>query len=212
MVHRARRDRAPWHSVVGGLEGVLSDDQATLLTHGPEAQAAVCASSGEDDAYGARTEGVGQRPQKVVERQPGAMSGLRLRKTECALGCRQIGPRRDDVDTAGRDPHAVDRLADRHGGMLGKQAHHHARVCRIQVLDENEGRPGVRRERAQQPARGVESARRGADPDDRKRLGRGLSRSRRRRICAAIGSGEMLAPSRHGRLFSADGALRGSPA
>jgi hypothetical protein len=43
-------------------------------------------------------------------------------------------------------------------------------MCRIEVLDQNEGHAGAGRERGEQPAEGVEATGRGAEPDDREAL------------------------------------------
>ena len=51
--------------------------------------------------------------------------------------------------------------------MTGQQIDHHARMRRIEVLDQNEGHAGAGRERSKQPPESVEAAGRGAEPDDR---------------------------------------------
>jgi hypothetical protein len=51
--------------------------------------------------------------------------------------------------------------------MAGQQIDHHARMRRIEMLDQNEGHAGSRRERGEQPAGSIEATSRGAQPDDR---------------------------------------------
>jgi hypothetical protein len=54
-VHRARHDRAPRHSVIGGLVGVLRDDETAFFFHRFQPKAAIGAGSREDHTNGALT-------------------------------------------------------------------------------------------------------------------------------------------------------------
>jgi hypothetical protein len=51
--------------------------------------------------------------------------------------------------------------------MAGQQIDHHARMCRIEVLDQYECHAGAGREGSEQPPGGIEAAGRGAEPGDR---------------------------------------------
>jgi hypothetical protein len=64
--------------------------------------------------------------------------------------------------------------------MAGQQIDHHARMSRIEVLDQNEGHAGADRERSEQPPEGIEATRRGAEPDDREAVMPGRATPRRR--------------------------------
>ncbi len=72
----------------------------------------------------------------------------------------------------GLERHAVRRLLHRHRRMPGQQIDHHARMRRIEMLDQDERHAGVAGERIEQPADGFEPAGRGAEPDHRKTISR----------------------------------------
>ena len=165
----AGRDSATGHAVVIGFADVLRNDEAALALHRLQAKTAVSASSGEDHANGARSIFASKRIQEEVERQPRAMSRLRLRKPQRALVVgREIDAGRNDIDALAFDRHSVGRKQDRHRRMTRQQIHHHAVVARIEVLHDDEGHAVDRRQRAEEfPAR-VEAAGRSADRDDRK--------------------------------------------
>src|SRR5689334_15905892 len=63
--------------------------------------------------------------------------------------------------------HPVCRLLYRHRRMAAQQIDHHARMRRIEMLDQNERHAGAAREGSEQPPGGIEAASRGAEPDDR---------------------------------------------
>ena len=65
-----------------------------------------------------------------------------------------------------RDRHPVSGLLYLQRRMAGQQVDHHARMRRIEMLDQDEGHAGAGREHGEQPAAGIESAGRGAEPDD----------------------------------------------
>src|ERR1700730_118300 len=63
--------------------------------------------------------------------------------------------------------HPVCCLLHLHLRMTGQQIDHHARMRRIEMLDQNEGHAGAGGERAEQAAEGIEAAGGGAEPDHR---------------------------------------------
>ena len=183
-------DRAARHAVIAGLVGILRDDQPAFFLHRFQPGAAVGAGSRKDDANRARGKFLRQRMQQEIERQPRAVTRLRLRKPQGAVLDREIGPRRNDVEMLALDRHAVGGLADLHRRVAGKQIHQHAFMGRIEVLDQNEGEAGVRRQRVQHYPAGVEPPGGGADRHDRKCVGLfGRSRISRRRTCARFQAG-----------------------
>ena len=150
-IDRAGCDGAARHAVIVGFADVLRDDEAAFLLDRFQAKAAVGAGSGKDHADGARSIFASQRIQQEVERQPRAVSRLRLRKPQRALVVdREIDARRNDIDALAFDRHSVGRQQDRHRRMAGKQIHHHAVVARVEVLHDDEGhavdRPAARPE------------------------------------------------------------------
>ena len=64
------------------------------------------------------------------------------------------------------DRHPVCCLLYLHRRMAGQQITHHARMRRIEVLDQNERHAGAGREGSEQPPGRIEAASRGADRDD----------------------------------------------
>ena len=59
---------------------------------------------------------------------------------------RKIAARRDNVEMIGGNCCALFGLNDRHRGMLGEEIDHHARMRGVEMLDENIGDAGMRRE------------------------------------------------------------------
>jgi hypothetical protein len=68
--------------------------------------------------------------------------------------------------------------------MAGQQIDHHARMRRIEVLDQNERHAGAGREGGEQPPGRIEAASRGAEPDDREAVMAKRRSARRRRARA----------------------------
>ncbi len=166
-VHGPRHDRAPRHAVILGLVGILRDDEPALLLDGLQSEAAVAAGSREDHADRALAEFLRQRAQEEVERQARAVALPRFRELQGTAADREIGTRRNEIDMLALERHPVRCLLYLHRRMAGQQLDHHARMRRIEMLDQNEGHTGAGRERGEQPAEGIKAARRGAEPDDR---------------------------------------------
>ena len=166
-VHSPRHDRTPRHAVILGLVWILRDDEPALFLDRLQPQAAVAAGSRENDADRAVAQLFRQRAQEEVERQARAVTLARLRKAQGAGLDREIGTRWNEIDMLALELHPVDRLLYLHRRMAGQQIDHHARMRRIEMLDQNEGHAGAGRERNKQPPEGVEAAGRGAEPDDR---------------------------------------------
>jgi len=160
QVHRAGRDRALRHAVIGGFGRVLRDDHAALLLHGFQAFAAVRPGSRQHHACGARSAVLGQRAEKNVERQTRA--GLGPGKAQGAAGDRQVEPWRDNVDVILADGRPILRLHDCHRGVAGEQAGHHAFMRWIEVLDDDECHAAVGVQRAQKRPACRKAARRSA--------------------------------------------------
>ena len=187
-IHRAGCDGATGHAVIVGFADVLRDDEAAFILDFFQAEATVGAGSGKDHADGARSIFASERIQQEVEREPRAMSRLRLRKPQGSLFVgREIDARRNDIDALALDRHSVSREQDRHRRMARKQIDHHAIVARVEVLHDDEGHAVGRRKRVQKLPAGVEASGRGADGDDRK-------------LRAAARGDRALKPTRSSRL------------
>ncbi len=96
----------------------------------------------------------------------GAVPFARWRQAERALLDREIGSGGNDIDMFGLERHAVRGLLHLHPRMAGQQIDHHARMGRVEVLDQNERHAAAGRQRVKKLAGGVEAAGRRADPDD----------------------------------------------
>src|SRR5208282_4079563 len=165
-VHSPRHDRTPRHAVKLGLVWILRDDQPALFLDRLQPEAAVAAGSRENDADRAVAELFRQRAQEEVERQTRAVTLPRFREAEGTALDREIGTRRNEIDMLWLERHPVCCLLYLHRSMAGQQIDHHARMRRIEMLDQNEGHAGAGRERSKQPPEGVEAAGRGTEPDD----------------------------------------------
>ena len=183
-VHGPRHDRAPRHAVILGLVRILRDDEPALFLDRLQSEAAVAAGSRENDADRAVAQLFRQRAQEEVERQARAVTLPRFREAEGTALDREIGTRRNEIDMLALERHPVCCLLYLHRRMAGQQIDHHARMRRIEMLDQNEGHAGAGRERGEQPPEGIEAARRGAEPNDREAVSCGWREALSRRMPA----------------------------
>ncbi len=146
LVHGARHDRAPRHAVIFGVVRILHDDEPALLLNRLQSEAAIAARSRKDHADRAFAELFRQRAQEEVERQARAVTLRRLRESQGTAADREIGTRRNEIDMLALERHPVCCLLHRHRRMAGQQIDHHARVRRIEMLDQNECHAGGGRE------------------------------------------------------------------
>ena len=168
-INRARRNRAARHAVIGGLTRLLRDHQPAFLLHGLQPKAAIGARSRQDHTDGARTAVLRQRIQQKVEWQPRPVARLRLREVQRAVADGQIGSRGNHIDVIGLDRHAVGCLLHRHRGMAGQQIDHHAFVCGVEMLDQDESHAVAGCQRAQESPTRLKAARRCTYPNNRER-------------------------------------------
>ncbi len=168
QVHGARHDRAPRHAVILGVVRILRDDEPALLLDRLQPQAAVASSSREDHADRAFADLCRQGAEEEVERQARTVALSRFRKAQGTVADREIGPRRNKVDMLALERHPICCLLYLHRRMAGQQINHHARMRRIEVLDQNKRHAAVGREGSEQPPGGIEATGRGAEPGDRK--------------------------------------------
>ena len=69
-----------------------------------------------------------------------------FREAQGTVADREITARRNEIDMLALERHPVCCLLHRHRRMAGQQIDHHARVCRIEMLDQNECHAGSGRE------------------------------------------------------------------
>ena len=108
-----------------------------------------------------------KRAQEEVERQARTVTLQWFREAQGTVADREIGARRNEIDMLALERHPVCCLLHRHRRMAGQQIDHHARMRRIEMLDQNERHAGAGREGSEQPAKGIEATSRGAEPDNR---------------------------------------------
>ena len=172
MIDAPRLDCATWHAVVAGFRRLLDDDEPRLLLYRFQTEAAVRSSARQNYAYRARAVVVRQRMQQEIERQSCAMPGLRRDEVQRALGDREIGARRNDVQMATLDAHAIRGLQHLHRRVVGQQLDHHAFVVRVKMLHQDEGHADEAiGQGVEQLSAGIESACRGANRDNKEVVG-----------------------------------------
>src|SRR6185437_10340741 len=167
-VYSARQNCVPRHPVISGLIGILGDHQPAFLLHGFQPEAAISRRSGEDYANDPLAVFLRERAQQKIERQPRAVTRLRLREMESIAADRKIGPGRNDIEIVPLEWHPICGLAYPHGGMAGQQLNHHAFVGRVEMLDKNESHAVADAEALHELSARFEAARRRAHPDDQK--------------------------------------------
>ena len=135
---------------------------------GFQPKAAVGSCSREDHTDGARAVLLCQGMQQKVEGQARAVTRLRLREVQGAVGDRQIGSRRNDIEVLALDQHSIGCLPHGHRRVAGQQIHHHAFMGRIEMLDEDEGHAVAGAQGPHELPAGIKATRRGAYSDDGK--------------------------------------------
>ncbi len=151
-----------------------------------EPERPVRAGAREHDADGLSLLGLGERAQKVIDRQVGTSRVPARGDLQRALGERHAGVGRDDVDVIGRDRKSLAPLDDRHAGGAGEDIRQPALMAGIEVLHQHEGHPGAGRQMGEELGEGLQAPGGRADPDDGKGAfrpwpvyGRGLGLIRR---------------------------------
>ena len=99
------------------------------------------------------------------------MARVGLRKVERTVFNGQVSSRRDNIEVVALDRHPVCRLKDSHGRMTGQQIHHHAFVCGVEMLDQDEGHTAVGWQRVQEAPADVKTACGGANCHNREEFG-----------------------------------------
>jgi hypothetical protein len=108
---------------------------------------------------------------------PGAPGACSIIEDPCfrvGLTC-PINPEFSRMSGGARAPESGSAIATLHlhRRMTSQQIDHHARMRRVEMLDQNEGHAAAGREHVEQAPEGIEAAGRCAEPDDREALCRG---------------------------------------
>ncbi len=146
MVYQARGDGAAQDAVIlSGVCGLGHGHPAVFLDR-LEAEGAVGAGAGEDDADRVPVLVGGQRAEEMVDGRAVAagLNGWGLHVQDAALDG-QSGIGRDHVDVVGLDRRLRRDLLHGHAGVLRQQFGQEARVVGGEVLDEHEGHAAIRR-------------------------------------------------------------------
>ena len=146
-------DGAAGHAVELGRGGVLHHHHAKLLLDGPQAQRAVAAHPGENDADRLLLLVRGQVAEEEIDGRPQAPRRDRFEHLEPAVQDRQVGVGRNHVDAVRPDLHAVRGLDDRHLRVPPQQFRHHSLVRRLEVRHQDERQPGIGGKRAKNCSR-----------------------------------------------------------
>ena len=156
-IHAARRDRGARHAVMAGGVFLLREGDPSLGLDGFDPEGAVGGRAGQNDSDRAGLQAVRERPEEVVHRHvtpvglsPGGESKMSVVELHHAVG-------RNHVDLVGLDPHRARGLADRHARVAGEDLRQQTLMCRVQMLDDDEGHARVRGDVAEQLAEGLES-------------------------------------------------------
>ena len=145
---------------------ILGEGDAALRLNFGHAEGAVGAGAGKDHADGAIALSFGEGTHEMVDghvQAPGLLAGTQL---QGVIGDGHGGIGRNDVDVIGLNGHAVGHFFDGHGGFLGDQLSEQAVMLGVEMLNEDVGQAGVRRQIGDEFAEGFDAARGGADGND----------------------------------------------
>ena len=164
-------DGAAGHAVVLGRGRVLHHGHPEVLLDGLQAQRAVAAHAGKNNADGLLPLVGRQLPEEEVDRHPQSPRGGRFEHLKFAVQDGQVRIGRNHVDVVGPHLHPILDLDDLHRRVAAKEFRHHALVGRLQVRHQHERQSAVRRQVRKELLEGLQSARRSAHSDHEGRQG-----------------------------------------
>jgi hypothetical protein len=145
-IHRSAGNRTLRHAGVLRRLLLLREGEAAGRFDLAYPERAVRARPRQDDANGMRPLDRGERTQKVIDGVMRTTVVRAGRDRQDAVGNGEVGVRLNDVDVVRRDLHAVHRVDHRHGGVGPQQFTQPALIVRIEMLDDDEGKAGLRRQ------------------------------------------------------------------
>ncbi len=166
-VRHPGRNRAARHAVVGGSRRVLDDRQPPGLLDRTDALGTIRPRAGKHDADRGAPALLGQRAEEMVDRHSQAAALQRLRQAQGAVPQAHVPVGRDDVDVVRLDPHSVLDLLHRQQGVSCQDLGRQAFMVGVEVLDQDEGDPGVLGHPREQVFEGVQTSGRSADSHHR---------------------------------------------
>ena len=194
-VHAAGPDSTPGHRVVLGGSLALREGNPLCRLDLAESQSAVGAAAREDHGDRVGPLVFGERAQEPVDRHEEAGRFHAWGEPQAPqLDC-QIGVRGDDVDAITLDALFVNRLRNLHLGFASKDFSQHARVIRVEVLDEHNRHPRTGREAPHQHRKGLEPPGRCANAHDGKSARGPVWVRKIRRVCGLNHGSPSCAPA-----------------
>ncbi len=172
--------RRPRHAVELRAVEVLHDHQAAGVVDVADAARAVAAAAREHDGDGAAAAVLGERAEEHVDGQRQLLLPIALAQEQPSARDDHLLLRRDQIDVVGLDRHAVLDEMDRQPGVSRQQLVHQALEVGREVLNDDEGHPGLARHVVEEAFERVEPPRRRADPHDARRHSRFLCVDHRR--------------------------------
>ena len=171
-IHRAGGDRRARH-VGKPRRLVLRERDSAFGLDRFEPQGAVGERARQDDADRTHLVRLGERLEEIVDRKLAAARLGAGHEPEPSVGKADLHVRGDDVHVVRPDPHSALHLEHLHPRRPGHDFREHARVGRVEVLNEDERHPGVGGEAREKLRERLDASGRSADPDDGEALIRG---------------------------------------
>ena len=172
VVHHVFQDGTARHAVVLGRRLILRQGYAAFRLDGLEAERAVRAASGKNDADGPTLEHLGQRSEQVVDGHVLAACRGARRERQRAVGQGHVLIGGNQVDVVYFDRHAFGRFLHRECVSLVENLRQMAFVMWFEVHDEKNGQTWPGRQMPEQLGNRLQSPRRAANPHDGKPVAR----------------------------------------
>jgi len=131
-----------------------------------DAARAVAAAARQHDGDRTFAGVLSQRSEEMIDRKRQPVPRIAIAQQQLAPLDDHFLHRGQQVDGVGLHHHFVLSMLDRDGRPAAEELVHQALEIRRQVLQNDEGHPGVGRQPCEQPLERLEPARRGADADD----------------------------------------------
>ena len=167
MIDEAASRRTLRHAALGMvIELGLAEGQPAMLLDRRDAERAIAAEPGQDDADGVLALVLRQRGEKRVDRDAAGRGRRWTSEMQGAASDRQDGVRWNDIDLVRADLHRVLDEVHRHRGVAGDDRDQGALIVGIKVLNQHEGHASVGWHLREERFEGVDTARRGAEAND----------------------------------------------
>ena len=173
VIHQPRTDRAGRHPVILRRLRFLGHGHARRAFDGFQTQRAVGARAGEDDADGLVLLILGERAEKIINRQPHQPGLVRCHQMQDALQNGEVTVRQGHINRVRLDDHAVHRRHHAHPGAFAQQLRQQTDVAGMQMRDHDKRDAAIGRHMGKEFFQRLQPASRGTETDDVKGLGDG---------------------------------------